>query len=72
MYLRTEGNLSQLSPLSANVEITLIYEPVNTGISHISDATAPKGIYDLSGRRQKRAAQGIYIIDGQKTFVRKP
>ena len=72
VYLRTEGNLSQLSPLSANVEITLIYEPVNTGISHISDATAPKGIYNLSGRRQKRAAQGIYIIDGQKTFVRKP
>ena len=72
VYLRTEGNLSQLSPLSANVEITLIYEPVNTGISHISDATAPKGIYDLSGRRQKRATQGIYIIDGQKTFVRKP
>lgn len=72
MYLRTEGNTELLNPLCDNVEITIVYQPVNTGINHVTDTTLPNGIYDLSGRRQKRATQGIYIIDGQKTFVRKP
>ena len=72
-YLRTEGPTDQLNPLSANVEITLVYQPVNTGINHAIDDTArPTGIYDLSGRQHKKATRGIYIIDGQKTIVRKP
>ena len=71
-YLRTEGNTELLNPLCDNVEITIVYQPVNTGINHVTDTTLPNGIYDLSGRRQKRATQGIYIIDGQKTIVRKP
>jgi hypothetical protein len=29
-----------------------------------------KGIYDLQGRKVENPTQGIYIVDGEKVFVK--
>ncbi len=42
-----------------------------TGINGVTvDATAPKAIYDLQGRRVSKAVKGLYIINGAKVLVK--
>ncbi len=54
-------------------DIPLSIEPKGTDseIEEISTGLSPKGIYDLYGRRLKKAEiPGIYVIDGVKTAIK--
>lgn len=64
---------ASLAELQAKYDALLnIYENGVTGISSVNmDVVKRKGIYDLNGRRLSKVTQpGIYIIDGQKKFVK--
>lgn len=49
----------------------LVYSDGSSGITNATVPTAPKGIYDLQGRRLSRITKkGVYIVDGVKTIFR--
>lgn len=52
--------------------VKLAVTAATTGIDSVTeDSAAPKGIYDLAGRKLTRiTSPGVYIIDGKKTVVR--
>ena len=44
---------------------------ITTGVSEIStEASLPKAVYDLSGRKVSYPERGIYIIDGRTVIVK--
>ena len=44
---------------------------VETGITEVKGESGKgKGIYDLQGRKVENPTQGIYIVDGEKVFVK--
>jgi hypothetical protein len=44
---------------------------VETGIGEVKAENGNvKGIYDLQGRKVENPTQGIYIVDGEKVFVK--
>ncbi len=62
-----------LAELQAKYDALLyIFENGLTGISSVNaDAAKRKGIYDFNGRRLSKVTQpGIYIIDGQKKYMK--
>jgi hypothetical protein len=56
--------------VSADTEISIEGEASAINEINAANAAAAEGIYDLQGRRVARAANGIYIINGQKTIVK--
>ena len=65
-------NGDQAACISHNTAIVVLYERViPDGIEGVESGRAKQAIYDLSGRRVNRLShQGIYIIDGQKVYVK--
>jgi len=47
-----------------------IIDTVNTAIDNVTTDNAKKVIFDLSGRRVLKATKGLYIINGQKVYVK--
>lgn len=47
-----------------------ITDKVNTAIENVTTDNAKKVIFDLSGRRVLKATKGLYIINGQKVYVK--
>ena len=41
-----------------------------TGIEGVATEKANKEIFDLSGRRVQNPTSGLYIINGQKVYVK--
>ena len=70
--LKEIWNGDQAACISHNTAIVVLYERViPDGIEGVESGRAKQAIYDLSGRRVNRLShQGIYIIDGQKVYVK--
>ncbi len=67
------GNEDYEGQLDRNLDITVTYKKINTGIETVETSTANvrQGIYDLQGRKLNRIPQpGIYIINGKKVLVK--
>ena len=62
----------ELARVTGNVEFTLTYTNNSTAIHELKGEGAKmKGIYDLTGRKVKVVTTpGIYIVDGEKVFVK--
>lgn len=69
--LRVE-NADQLQAVGEHVTVKAVYEKMQPdGISSAVDEAKSGTIYDLSGRRLNRiSGRGIYIINGQKVYVK--
>ncbi len=53
----------------ANGTITVIYTgDETTGVSAVPTTKTPKTIYDLSGKRVKKATKGVYIVNDKKVM----
>lgn len=65
-----QGN-DGLDEITSNKLIVVTYSIEKDGINEVQiNNNAPKGIFDLSGRRLNAASHpGIYIIDGVKTLI---
>ena len=51
----------------ANGKITVIYTgDGTTGVSNVPTTDKPQTIYDLSGKRVKKATKGVYIVNDKK------
>jgi hypothetical protein len=50
--------------------LRILYVSSTTGIEDVDAVDAPDAIYDLQGRRMQNAQNGIYIIDGEKKYVK--
>ena len=51
----------------ANGKITVIYtDDETTGVSTVPTTNKPQTIYDLSGKRVKKATKGVYIVNDKK------
>lgn len=63
-------------PLTVKLPASSVYvydgeHPLTDAITEVTaTAAAPRGCYDLQGRKVNTPAHGIYIIDGKKTAVR--
>ena len=61
----------ELNHVSKNTAITLTYSSVETGIEEVkTENVNVKAIYDLQGRKIENPSKGLYIIDGNKIFVK--
>ena len=54
----------------AGSTLRILYVSSTTGIEDVDAVDAPDAIYDLQGRRMQNAQNGIYIIDGEKKYVK--
>lgn len=60
--------LNRVSPFSDGT-VTSIDAP-EAEVADLSPATAPQGIFDLTGRRVQIPAKGIYIVNGKKVWIK--
>ena len=64
-----EGYTAEVVVDKENGKIIVTYTADEaTGVSSISTSQEPSTIYDLSGRRVRKAAKGVYIVDGKKVI----
>ena len=64
-----EGYTAEVVVDKENGKIIVTYTADEaTGVSNISTSQEPSTIYDLSGRRVRKAAKGVYIVDGKKVI----
>ena len=62
-----ENYTSEVAVDAENGKVVVTYTGNGaTGISGVSTSKDPKAVYDLSRRQVKQAAQGVYIVNGQK------
>ena len=63
-YLKLNG-----APVKGAIRINLGDKEL-TAINGVITESAPKAIYDLSGRRVENPTTGLYIVNGKKVLVK--
>lgn len=72
-YVELVGNVEKYfnQPGFKNVTDYRFISDPQDAIEEVSAPTeAPKGVFDLSGRRVTNPGRGLYIVDGRKVFIR--
>ena len=69
---RSDAVAEELTYVSKNTTITLVYTNDATGIEEVKteNGNVEGGIYDLTGRKVETPTRGIYIIDGKRVLIR--
>jgi hypothetical protein len=54
----------------AGSTLRILYVEATTSIDELNVENGVKAVYDLNGRRLQETEKGIYIVDGEKVFVK--